>query len=279
MCTDRLNECIISALRAYSVGCVHAVLPVAGDHANRPHIVTTEAGRFFVKILSARIGSPLAVETRHTFVEHLKRQGLHVPSFIATDRGDPVFRDQSTVIEVQEYIPGAPLCADDARQATLVGEALANLHLLAATFGQIRGSFGAWTALIKAEIERIDQRERQMRAYLPAPEIAESLSPLRDVLLRMACSLNKANLPLGMIKGDLQPEDMLRDEKGRIWVTDFDECQPGPMVWDLLRLRASCGAEAVSAYIRRRPLSTAEEEWLQSSAVKEYMRHAIPAIR
>jgi Ser/Thr protein kinase RdoA (MazF antagonist) len=122
MLNGKPAETISAALAAYELGEVREVVPVAGEHENRPHTVRTDEGRFLAKLLAPRFASPAALAVRHAFEEHLANHGLCVPRLLRTRRGESFVRVADEVVEVHEYIEG---CASGAEDAPRAGEALA----------------------------------------------------------------------------------------------------------------------------------------------------------
>jgi Ser/Thr protein kinase RdoA (MazF antagonist) len=176
---------------------------------------------------------------RQDFVDHLISRGLRVG-------------------EVPEQVDGQPLRGEDPEGAVLAGETLARLHLAAADFvppgpGADRDPWG-----VERDLERLRRREQQMQTYLPAPEVTQSVQALREALTRAAGELTQAELPTGMIHGDLRPENLLRDAAGEVWVLGFDKCRWAPLLVDVAALAQAFGEPAVMAYEQQRTLTETE---------------------
>ena len=273
MSNGDVQNIIRRAIRAYDMGELRDVVALPGRHANAPHVVTTEAGRFFAKALTPRCALPLAVRLRHAFVEHLVSEGLRVPRFIRTRAGEPCARDGGHVVEVQEYVDGRSLRADDPEDAARAGEALARLHLAGADFvppgpGANRDPWG-----IEHDLEQLRRREQQMQTYLPAPEVTQFLQTVREALTAAAGELTQADLPTGMVHGQVRPGNLLCDAAGEVWVTDFDQCRWAPLLVDVAPLAGAFGSRAVAAYERQRAL-TETERGLAPTAIRLVSIHS-----
>ncbi|MBM3473436.1 MAG: hypothetical protein FJX75_09225 [Armatimonadetes bacterium] len=186
---------------------------------------------------------------RHAFVEHLISRGLRVRGSVRTE------------------VDGWPLRTEDPEDAALAGETLARLHLAAADFappgaGAERDPWG-----IEHDLERLRRREQQMQTYLPAPEVTESVRELGEALAEAAGELRHADLPAGMVHGDVRPENLLRDAKGEAWVTGLNECRWAPLLVDVAALAHAFGQQALAAYERCRPLTETERR-LAPTAVR-----------
>jgi Ser/Thr protein kinase RdoA (MazF antagonist) len=184
---------------------------------------------------------------RHVFVGHLIARGLRVA-------------------EVRECVDGQPLRGEDPEDAALAGETLARLHLAAADFvppgpGADRDPWG-----VERDLERLRRREQQMQTYLPAPEVTESVRALREALTQAGRELCDADLPMGMIHGDVRPENLLRDAAGEVWVLGFDKCRWAPLLVDVAALAQAFGEPALAAYERQRALTETERRLAPTAA-------------
>jgi len=186
---------------------------------------------------------------RRAFIDHLISKGLRV-------RGS-----------ARAEVGGRPLRAGDPEDAALAGETLARLHLAAADLpppgaGAERDPWG-----VEQDLERLRRREQQMQTYLPAPEVTESVRELRTALTTAAGELRQADLPAGMVHGNVRGESLLRDAKGEVWITGFDECRWAPLLVDVAALTHAFGDPAVTAYDRQRALTETERR-LAPTAVR-----------
>ena len=270
---DEASEAIAAALRAYGFAEVRGITPVAGDFANQPHVVTTEVGRFFVKVLGPTHGSPLALARRHAYVDHLVAKGRRVPRLIGTRTGEPVARESGGAIEVQEYVKGQPLRAEDPDDAARAGEALARMHLSGADFVPPGAGPDSDPWGIDQDLERLRRREQQMQTYLPAPEVTQSVQELREGLTAAGGELTHADLPAGMVHGDVRPQHFLRDAVGEVWVTGLDRCRRAPLLVDVSALAHAFGDSAVTAYERLRTLTDPERR-LAPTAIRLISIHS-----
>jgi len=281
---------IISALATYDIGAVREAHPLRGDHLNDPHLVSTDRGRFFVKLLRPEFGGLPALEARHAFIEHLVARGVRVPRLMRTRDGASHLRLGRCVLEVYEFIEGRPYEPGSADDAWAAGEALASLHLATADFrppspGVRRGWLRA-----EADLGKLTHFEEQMRTYVPAPEAFAPIEQVKSVLRQTSAALAAADLPPGMIHGDFLPENLVYVAPGGPVATDFDYCHQAPLIFDLataiigfagddvggLGVSSDPGiaAAAIAGYGNQRPLSEAERELLDP-AVRRVLVHLL----
>jgi len=260
MSSQKVADIIASALRAYDLGDVREIVAVPGEHANRPHRVETDVGRFFVKVLSGRLAAPAVLETRHAFIQHLIEHRVATPAIVPTRSGDTWAAADGGVVEVYEWIDGAALAPGDHCQAVDGGWLLLDLHSAAESFRpSAPGAKRDWLTP-DGDLAKLERVEQQVRTYLPAPEVIEQMAYVRHCLTDSARVLAEADLKTHMIHGDFTCANLLLGPKRGLFrsrhrhVTDFDFCHVGPRILDLAVLgldiaRASPDPSAAEARI------------------------------
>ncbi|MBM3499515.1 MAG: hypothetical protein FJX74_12685 [Armatimonadetes bacterium] len=266
---------LAAVLADYDLGEVADLAALRGAHAGGPHVLTTVIGRFLVKALTPAAATPRAVAFRHALAAHLIAQGVHVPRFVRTRSGEPVARVGAATWELQEFIDGRPLRGAESGDAALAGETLAALHQAGADFAPPGLSGGFDSLSIECELDGLRSMERQVRTYLPAPEVIEQMFYVKHCLEASARLLAEADLPAGVIHGNLRRESLILDGAGAVWVTGFDACGRGPLLLDVAALAEAFGGEAVAAYKRQRPLTQAEKDLGSTAAQLVLIRRGL----
>jgi Ser/Thr protein kinase RdoA (MazF antagonist) len=105
-------------------------------------LVRTSSGAVFVKRHHFRVRSQTDLTVEHEFLEHLRQGGIAVPDVLAQSAGDTALSLGQWVYEVHAVAEGADLYRDalswtpyqSSSHAAAAGEALARLHLVAASY-------------------------------------------------------------------------------------------------------------------------------------------------
>ena len=287
-----MRDQIAALLAAYDLGEVAEIVAVEGRHANRPHFVRAERGRFLARMLAPACAAPAMLATRHAFLDHLARAGVRVPRLVRARDGRGAVPADSRALELTGFIPGRPPRPGDLADAEAVGELLGAMQVAAADFHPLFPGSRHELTDPQPDLTRLARLEQQVRVYLPAPEVMAGLASLKAGVSETASALAGADLPEGMLHGDLRPQSILFADRGPHAV-GFDLCHRGPLILDLaMALIAFAGhaspefgktfdAEAARAllagYSRRRPLTSGETRALDAAATRVLVHRRLRA--
>lgn len=282
------REQIIAALDAYDLGSGADLSPLQGHHLNDPHIVSTDRGRFFVKLLAPHVAAPPAVHARHAFIEHLLGDGVPVPHLLRTQDGATHVRVGPRVVELYQFVEGRGWRRGDPDDARQAGAALARLHAAAHDFRPPSPGLRRGWLSPDGDLETLRRFEEQMRTYVPAPEAFEPVERVKAAVRDTSAALAAADLPAGMVHGDFVPENLIYGPADGPVITDFDYCHEAPLIFDLATvIVGSTGsepqgpgtapdpaivAEVMAGYREHRPLTGPEQRTL-SPAVQRVLVH------
>ncbi len=281
-------DLIVAALASYPVGGVTAIEALSGKHRNMPHMVATDRGCFFVKVLAPTFSGAPALEVRHAFIEHLTARAVPVPRLERTRDGQTYTRIGEHVVEVYQFMAGRTYRRGDATDAEAAGRALAGLHRAALEFSPPTPGVRRGWVTAEADLARLARFEEQMRTYVPAPEAFAPVEAVKAAIRETSAALAVADLPTAMGHGDFLPENLVYRPAAAALITDFDYCHVGPLVFDLATAmigfagnqpgepEAAIGADVVrallAAYEAVRPLTDAEREALRP-AIRRVLIH------
>ncbi len=257
-----LDDADLAAVAAaFGLGSVRSWRAIAAGTINSNFDVTTERGRWFVRVNEGKTLDDVAWEA--SLCAHLAARGapVLVPLHAAGDRGYHVHR--GLFVSAFAWVDGghrAPhqVTPGDARA---VGGALAALHRAGDDFrGPGRGGIYTWP--------HIRARYDGFRGNSD-PELARAIAILGDEFAWLdAHARERADARTGIIHGDLFRDNVLWDDAGLRAILDFEQASAGSLVYDLAVTlndwawdagpRADVARSLVDGYQRVRPLDAAE---------------------
>jgi Ser/Thr protein kinase RdoA (MazF antagonist) len=249
----------------YSLGRLRSCeLLARGLHAT--YVVDSDLGTFALRIYHAHWQTLAEIQYELEALRHLAARGVAVSAPVprsdgglATEVLAPEGPRQLAVFDFVHRTQQGPLGVGDASD---YGRLAAQLHTATDDLpaSEARRGFSEATLLEEPvdEVLRQLDRESEARAVLARIHVrARSL----------ASDLDLAKLPRGFCHGDMNFGNAMRDVRGRIVLTDFECCGPGPRIYDLsvyrwtaMRLENSDAAwlPFVAAYREKRALCEAE---------------------
>ncbi len=253
-------EDVRAILLSFGIGGYRAHRAIAVGTINTNVKVETDGGSLFLRVNEGK--SLDDVSREGAIVAHLAAHGVPTPAPRQSPAGQPfvLWRDQ--IVSLFPWVPGQTLAraAVTPVHAAAVGAALARLHRAGADFPDRRPG--------RYEPEEIARRLDQVAA-LARPELADAVAILTPELRRLAGE-RAADLPMGLIHGDLFIDNVLFADDGTLTaLIDFEQASWGRLAYDLAvtvlafgfgraDFRADMVRALIDAHVALRPPTVAE---------------------
>jgi homoserine kinase type II len=249
---------------AHALPAVEAVVPVSAGTVNSNYFLETSRGRFFVRLYEQQDVEGVAYEW--SLLSHLGAQGVTIPARVSGPAPGEV-RVLGRPVAVFAEVKGEDLCQArvDAARVSRVGSALGEAHRAGLNFGTVReGRFR-----LEDVARLLEQAEAAGRSELSAP-----IARLRTVHAEVSAALSGplAELPRGVIHGDLFRDNVLWQGSEIVALLDWESASHGVLAYDLaVTLLAWCcgdqldfglGRALVDGYRAQRELSALEWQGL-----------------
>jgi homoserine kinase type II len=235
----------------------HRPIPVGTINTNVQ--VELAGGPLFLRINEGK--SEDDVRREAAIVAHVAAHGVPTPVPFSTPAGQPLLSWRGEWISLFPWFPGRTLTRPDVTpaHAAAVGTALAHLHAASAGFDDHRPG--------RYEPPEIARRLTQV-AGLHRPELSDAVAVLEPELARLATE-RAAELPTGLIHGDLFIDNVLYDGDKLSALLDFEQASWGRFAYDLAVTTLAFGYgrddfrpeivhALIDAYTAARPPTTAE---------------------
>jgi homoserine kinase type II len=272
------EEALAPVVRSAGLGGLRALRGVEAGSVNSNFALEADAGAFFLRVYEEQDQQGAARDV--ALLEHLGRAGVPTPMPVVAPDGTRLFEVAGKPAAFFPWCAGVMRCQRGVtdRDAERVGAALARVHAAGPGAPLGAGRFG------KAELEqRLDRI-----AASGHPALAPEAAPLR-ARLRAWVARRRADLPRGLVHGDLFRDNVLWGEDGRLLaLLDFESASEGAFAYDLMvTVLAWCFGDAldlglaralVVGYASVRPLSVAERDGLLAEGVIAALRFTITRI-
>jgi homoserine kinase type II len=213
-----------SILAGFGVSGYRGHKPIAAGTVNTNVAVDLDGRRLFLRINEGKAESD--VQREGEIVAHIAARGVPTPPPLRTPAGEPFLRWQEVFVSLFPWVPGHTLTRKDIGPAHArdTGRALALLHQAGADYADHRPG--------RYEPDEIQRRFEGIRAA-GDPELAAAVSVLGPALDRLGRE-RRADLPLGLIHGDLFIDNVLYDERGALTaLLDFEQASWGRLAYDV----------------------------------------------
>ena len=265
-------------LFAYDLGSFVALEGVPAGSVNSNYALTTDRGRWFVRLYEEQGADGAAREA--ALLARLAARGVPTPPPLIRRDGGQIGEAEGRPVAIFPWRIGGMRCQASvaAHDAERVGAALAKVHVAGGGESPAAGRF-------RPE----DLRERIARIERDAPaELAAEAGPLRASLDAIA-SRRSAIIPHGLVHGDLFRDNVLFGPDGEVAaLLDFESASAGTFVFDLMvTLLAWCVGASFDAALARamvrgyasvRPLDAAEQAAAHAEASFAALRFTITRI-
>lgn len=260
-------EDVRQILDLYGVGAAayRAHQPIAAGTINTNVRVELAQGVRFLRVNEGKSLDDVTGEA--VIVAYLSARGVPTPAPIATAAGEPVLRWRGEFVSLFPWLPGRTLSRMDitATHARQAGAALGQLHLAGAAFPDHREG-----RYVPVEIDRRLARVAAEPATAADPLLTDAVARLRPELARLAHE-RRADLPTGLIHGDLFVDNVLFDGDQLVALLDFEQASWGRLSYDLAvtvlafgfgrdDFRRDVVAALLEGYAAERPLTAAERD-------------------
>lgn len=226
------TELLARVMLAFGLGNVQAAHPLGGT-ATPKWAVTTDRGKFVVRMRPAEFSSPERTRFAHTVLNRLAVAGLPVPHVLGrADGATTCFLDGHT-FEVLSWIEGKPWPAGNPDAAKNLGAFLARFHLLTA-------------GLVDQDAKPVPREDHPAALQdclarlcaLPAtPDQSDQLAAIGRLLHRGRQELETTlypGLPRAVIHGDFHPGNVRFNGTEVAALHDFDYLAVQARVRDLV---------------------------------------------
>jgi homoserine kinase type II len=198
--------------------------PIAAGTVNTNVAVDLGDRRLFLRINEGKAEADVAREGE--IVAHIAARGVPTPAPLRIPSGEPFLRWQGVFVSVFPWVSGHTLSRADIGpgQARETGRALALLHRAGADYADHRPG--------RYEPDEIQRRFERIAAA-GDPELAEAVRMLGPALERLGRE-RRADLPLGLIHGDLFIDNVLYADAGALTaLLDFEQASWGRLAYDV----------------------------------------------
>ena len=247
--------------RAFALGPVRAVQPIAAGTINSNFDVTTERGRFFVRVNEGKSEPDVAWEAR--LVSALATAGVPTPAPLVAAGGRPYAPLGDKWVSAFPWRDGRHLAPADVTpsHAEALGAALAQIHHAGLALP------AAWRRTSIYDHAHLVARYRSF-AGARDPELARAIAVLGEELAAAehARAVREAATH-GLIHGDLFRDNVLWRDGKITAILDFEQASGGSLAYDLAVAlndwswdpaarapRPAIAAALVAGYQRVRPL-------------------------
>jgi homoserine kinase type II len=218
-----IDDDVNQILRAFGAPPVVAHAPIAVGTINTNVRVDTTQGRLFLRINEGK--SLDDVQREAAIVAHLAQRGVPTPAPLRATDGQPFARWQGQLVSLFPWLSGRTLTRAELApsHARAVGGALAALHLAGADYADRRPG--------RYEPPEIDRRLATVAAARRA-DLADAVAILGPELAALKHE-RRADLPSGLIHGDLFIDNVMYDGPALSALIDFEQAAWGRLAYDL----------------------------------------------
>jgi homoserine kinase type II len=220
----KLAEADVRAiLRDFGAEGYRAHLPIAVGTINTNVRVETDGGTLFLRVNEGKSRDDVGREA--AIVAHVAARGVPTPVPRTARSGQPFVSWKDQIVSLFPWVPGRTLERAELTpaHAAAAGAALARLHLAGADFADRRAG--------RYEPEEIERRLVHV-ASLGRPELMPAQAILTGELGALAGE-RAADLPLGVIHGDLFVDNVLYLDDQLAALLDFEQASWGRLAYDL----------------------------------------------
>jgi homoserine kinase type II len=225
----------------HGLGACLGVVPISAGTVNSNYFLDTDAGRVFVRLYEQQEVDGVAYEWQ--LLDHLSAGGVRVPPRVSGPEPGAV-RVSGKPVAVFRAVTGEDLCQARVTRdrAHAVGAALARAHRVGASFPVIRE--GRFTL---GDVSRLLHHA----ASAQRPELREVLPRLEALADELARD-TPADLPRGVVHGDLFRDNVLWQGDELVALLDWESASHGVLAYDVaVTVLAWCCGSALDWQLAR----------------------------
>jgi homoserine kinase type II len=237
--------------------------PIAVGTVNTNMKVETAEGPRFLRINEGKAVDDVAREA--AIVGYVAARGVPTPAPIPTGEGDPFATWRGQLVSLFPWRAGRTLARPEVTpaHAGAAGAALARLHLAGEAFADHRPG--------RYEPDEIERRLARVQEAASSDAALAGAVALLGPELALLKTERRADLPLGLIHGDLFVDNVLYEGETLVALLDFEQASWGRLAYDLAvtLLAFAFGRDdfqpelvraLLSGYAALRPVTTRERE-------------------
>jgi homoserine kinase type II len=265
--TEVSDEDLARFIASYGLGELVSYKGIAEGVENTNYVVATTTGRFILTLYEKRV-DPADLPFFLGLMEHLAANSINCPMPIRDPGGRNLHELSGRPAALISYLEGVWPRRPQPRHCAAVGQALADLHLAAASYGATRPNAlgpAGWRPLFAKFSARAD-------------EVLDGLHDMIATELDALLPTWPSGLPSGVIHGDLFPDNVFFLGDRISGLIDFYFACNDALAYDVaVCLNAWCfepdfafnitkGQALLRGYTSRRPLEPRERESLPALA-------------
>ena len=248
----------------FQLGAIDAMQPIAAGTINSNFEVTTDRGRWFVRINEGKSETDVAWEAQ--LVAALAAGGVVTPPPVSARDGRPYAGLPGTDkwVSVFPWRPGHHVLDIAPDIAEALGGALARFHLVGLDLPV------AWRRRSIYDHDHLVERYERF-ATTADPALTRAIAVLRDELaIAGAAAAVRGRATHGIIHGDLFRDNVLWDAGRLVAILDFEQASGGSFAYDLAVCindwcwdgapRLDAAAALIAGYQRVRALTASDRE-------------------
>lgn len=262
----------ISGLRGGAVG-------IEAGTVNSSFALDLDGVRHFLRIYEEQ--GEAGARSEAALLLHLAEHGVATPAPVRARDGELVRILAGKPAVLFPWVEGTMLCQKSVTEgvASAVGAALARVHRVGAPAGAALGPGRFGPSDLLARCVRVDRSSDR--------EAAAEGGPLR-ALLEASAEARRADVPVGLVHGDLFRDNVLWHRGSIAALLDFESAHLGPFAYDIAVTILSWAFDddfvpavaraIVDGYRRERELTDEEREALWAEAVFAAVRFTVTRI-
>lgn len=221
-----LGEAELAAVsQAFALGALRSFTPIAAGTINSNFELTTDGGKYFVRVNEGKAEVDVAWEAR--LVTALAASGVVTPSPLVAGDGRPYAPLVGKWVSVFPWRDGRHLMAITPSIATTFGAALAKLHVAG------RQLPPSWQRRSIYDHEHLVGRFQRIETERD-PELAHAIKILGEELATAAASAAvRGRASQGIIHGDLFRDNVLWQGDQISAILDFEQASGGSLAYDI----------------------------------------------
>jgi len=253
--------------------------PLQAGSVNSNFRLTDRTGRwFFARLYEEQDRAGALAEL--SLLGELSRAGVPTVSALVGPNGQVLSEYEHKPFAIFSWLPGELLCQArvSERACDAVGAALARVHLASDRLSSLpEGRFR-----LRDLEQRLDRVEREASA-----KYGDAVGTIRERLTHYG-ALRDAELPHGLIHGDLFRDNVIWQNEKILALIDFESASRGPFAYDLMvtvlawcfgdRFEPALVTAMLAGYHRVRPLSARELDMLPVEGALGALRFATTRI-